>query len=117
MKATTLKSGHSTWICDTDRMRFRRIFNDVDLGHRSVSSAWRPYFALQADPSAETFTIILKADHSRRVIRSWRHTSDCVQCGGHHTSELSLDDIRKAVSVSVAKCVGTVPNSPCRLLS
>jgi hypothetical protein len=98
MKATTLESCHSTWIFDTDRMRFRRILNDIEVGHRSVSTAWRPYFELQADPTAETFTIILKADRSR-LIQSWRHTPDCVQCGDHRTGELSLEDIRNAVSV------------------
>ncbi len=98
MKATTLESCHSTWIFDTGRMRFRRILHDIDVGHRSVSTAWRPYFELQADPTAETFTVILNADRSR-LIRSWRHTEDCVQCGGHRTSELSLDGIRNAVSV------------------
>src|ERR1019366_1549369 len=98
MKATTLESCHSTWIFDTDRMRFRRILNDIEVRHRSVSTAWRPYFELQADPTVETFTVILDADR-RRLIRSWRHTADCVQCGGHVTGELSLEDIRNAVTV------------------
>jgi len=97
MKSTILKSCHSTWIFDTKRMRFRRIFDDVEAGHRSASSPWRPYFELQADPSTESFTVILTADHSR-VIRSWRHTADCVECGGHRTGELSLEDIGNAVS-------------------
>ena len=98
MKAITLESCHSTWIFDTNRMRFRRILNDIEIGHRPVSTTWRPYFELQADPTAETFTVILKADRSR-LIRSWRHTADCVQCRDHRTGELSLEDVRNAVTV------------------
>ena len=71
MKAVILESCHSTWIFDTDRMRFRRILNDIE---------------------------VLKADRSR-LIRTWRHTADCVQCGDHRTGELSLEDIRNAVTV------------------
>ena len=97
MKSITLESCHSTWIFDTHRMRFRRILNDIEVGHRPVSTAWHPYFGLQADPTAETFTVILNADRSR-LIRPWRHTADCVQCGDHRTGELSSEDIRNAVS-------------------
>jgi hypothetical protein len=98
MKAIIFESCHSTWIFDTDRMRFRRILNDIEVGHRSVSTAWRPYFQLQADPTGESFTVVLNADRSRQI-RSWRHTADCEQCGGHVTAELSLEDINDAVSV------------------
>jgi hypothetical protein len=98
MKATVLESCHSTWIFDTDRKRFRRVLKDIEVGHHAVSTQWRNYFELQVDPADETFTVILLADHSR-MIRSWRHTQDCVQCGGHVTEELSLKDIRHAVSV------------------
>jgi hypothetical protein len=97
MKTTIFESCHSTWIFDTERMRFRRILNEIEVGHRSVSTAWRPYFELQADPTSEAFTVVLNADRSRQI-RSWRHTTDCSQCGGHVTAELSLEDISNAVS-------------------
>jgi hypothetical protein len=32
------------------------------------------------------------------MIRSWRHTGDCKQCGGFATAELSLDDIAAAMT-------------------
>ncbi len=32
------------------------------------------------------------------MIRSWRHTGDCVQCGGQVTAELSLQDIEAALA-------------------
>jgi hypothetical protein len=98
MEATIFESCHSTWIFDTEEMRFRRTLKDIEVGHQSVSTDWRPYFRLQVDPLSETFTVFLNADESR-MIRSWRHTHDCVQCGGHVTAELSLEDIRRAVSV------------------
>ncbi len=98
MKATIFESCHSTWIFDTGRMRFRRILNDIEVGRHAVSTAWRPYFELDADPASETFTVVLTADRSRQI-RSWRHTADCVECGGHVTAELSLEDINRAVSV------------------
>jgi len=96
MKAVIFESCHSTWIFDTGRMRFRRILKDIEVGHRPVSTAWRSYFELDADPTSETFTVVLDAAHSRQI-RSWRHTSDCVECGGHRTSELSLEDISQAL--------------------
>jgi hypothetical protein len=98
MEATILESCHSTWIFDNEQMRYRRILNDIGVEHRSVSTQWRPYFHLQSDPQEETFTVALNADRTR-LIQSWRHTPDCVECGGHVTAELSLEDIRNAVSV------------------
>jgi hypothetical protein len=98
MKATIFESCHSTWIFDTDRLRFRRILIDIEVGRHSVSTAWRPYFQLEAEPTSETFTVVLNADRSRRI-RSWRHTADCMECGGHVTAELSLADISNAVGV------------------
>jgi hypothetical protein len=32
------------------------------------------------------------------MIRSWRHTGDCTQCGGHGTAEVSLEDIAAAAT-------------------
>jgi hypothetical protein len=98
MEVTRLESCHSTWIFDTDGMRFRRILKDIEVAHQPVSTEWRPYFHLQAEAGEETFTVFLNADRTR-MIRSWRHTRDCVQCGGHGTGELSLEDIRHAVGV------------------
>jgi hypothetical protein len=97
MEPITLESCHSIWIIDTERMRFRRVLKDLEVGHRSVSTAWRPYARFQFEPHGEAFTIVLTPDGSRRI-RSWRHTVDCTQCGGHATTELSLTDLLEAVN-------------------
>jgi hypothetical protein len=98
MEATVLESCHSTWIFDADRMRFRRVLKDIEFAHQPVTTDWRPYHQLQIDLLAETFTVVLNANGSR-LIRSWLHTGDCVQCGGLVTAELSLAEVRDAVSV------------------
>jgi hypothetical protein len=98
MDATILESCHSSWIFDTDRMRFRRILTDIEVADRPVTTEWRPYFHLQMDPQGESFTVYLNEERTR-MIRSWRHTHDCAQCGRQVTTELSLDAIRKAISV------------------
>jgi hypothetical protein len=92
-----MESCHSTWIFDEDRMRFRRILKFIEVGQHAVTTAWRPYHRLQIDLRTDTFTILLNAEGTR-MIRSWRHDEHCTQCGGHETSQLSLDDIRSAVS-------------------
>jgi hypothetical protein len=98
MEATILESCHSTWIFDGDRMRFRRVLKDIEYAHQPVATDWRPYHQLQIDPLAETFTVVLNQDGTR-LVRSWLHTGDCVQCCGLVTAELSLAELRAAVGV------------------
>ncbi|MHB8220926.1 MAG: hypothetical protein ACYDHU_11505 [Acidimicrobiales bacterium] len=92
---TVLESCHSTWIFDTERMRFRRILKGLDLDARQASTAWRPYFGLHLDPRSESFVVLLNPDGSR-LLRSWRHVDHCPQCGGEATAELSVDELRGA---------------------
>lgn len=94
--AIILESCHSTWIFDKEQKQFCRILKGVEVGDRSVTTAWRPYADLHLDPRTEIFTVYLNAAHTRQV-QSWRHTHACDQCGGHETAELSLDDIRRVV--------------------
>jgi hypothetical protein len=96
METIIVESCHSTWIIDLDRMRFRRILKDLEVGRRSVSTEWRPYSQIHFSPDGETFTVFLTPDGSRRI-RSWRHTAGCAECGGQVTEELSLDALREAV--------------------
>ncbi len=96
MDLIILESCHSTWIFDPDRMQFCRILKGLEVDHRSVSTAWRPYWGLEVDPHSEVFSIHLNESRTR-LIQSWRHTEDCAQCGGHETAELSVEDIRRAV--------------------
>ena len=49
------------------------------------------------DPHGRTFTVVLNEARSR-LIRSSIHTPGCVECGGSRTSEVSLDDIHRAVA-------------------
>jgi hypothetical protein len=97
MEPTIVESCHSTWIFDSDHKRFRRILKDIEFAHRSVTTEWRPYYEFQIDPQTNTFTIFLNAAGTL-LIRSWLHTEDCVQCGSHVTTQLSLAEVRDAVN-------------------
>ncbi len=95
MDPVIFESCHTTWIFDTDRMRFRRILKGAEFGHHLVTTEWRPYYGLELDPHSESFAVLLAPDGSR-LLRSWRHTHDCAQCGGQVTAELSVDELRAA---------------------
>jgi hypothetical protein len=90
------ESCHSTWVFDTEHMRFRRILRAIEVHDRAVVTEWRPYFGLETSEHSEAFTVLLNPEGSR-MIRSWRHTADCAQCGGHVTSELALEEIAAAL--------------------
>ena len=98
MPATlAIESCHSTWVFDEDRMRFRRVLKDTEVGGKPVATGWRPYARLSAPPDSETFTVYLNAAGTR-MLRTWRHTVDCHACGDHRTGELSLEMLRSAIS-------------------
>ena len=90
-----LESCHSTWLFDTERMRFRRILKGLDLEARQASTAWRPYYGLEMDQYSESFVVLLNPEGTR-LLRSWRHVDRCPQCGGEATAELSLEELRSA---------------------
>jgi hypothetical protein len=97
MNLVILESCHSTWIFDSRQLRFCRILNGIEVRHRRISTAWRPYWDLEIDPGGESFTVFL--DEARtRLIRSSRHSEGCTECGGYETTELSLEDIHRAVA-------------------
>ena len=56
MNIITLDSCHSTWIFDTRQLRFCRILRGIAVGQRRISTEWRPYWELEIDPHAKTFT-------------------------------------------------------------
>jgi len=95
MAVTVFESCHSTWLFDTERMRFRRVLKNPG-GHGGVTTEWRSYHLLRVDPVSETFTVVLNPEGTR-LLHSWRHTGDCAQCGGHATTELSLPELRRAI--------------------
>ena len=90
-----LESCHSTWIFDTDRMRFRRVLKGLALDAHAATTAWRAYYGLEIDPISESFVVLLNPEGTR-LLRSWRHVEHCPQCGGNQTAELSLDELRSA---------------------
>jgi GH25 family lysozyme M1 (1,4-beta-N-acetylmuramidase) len=90
-----LESCNSTWLFDTERMRFRRVLKGIDVGRHQAATEWRLYFRLDLDPRSESFVVVLNADGTR-LLRSWRHTEQCAQCGGQATAELSLGEVRAA---------------------
>jgi len=97
MHIITLESCHSTWIFDPRQSRFCRILRGITVGHRRISTEWRPYWELEIDPHGRNFTVFL--DEARtRLVRASLHTEDCVACGASRTSELSLDEIAGAVA-------------------
>jgi hypothetical protein len=95
MEPVVIESCNSTWLFDAERMRFRRILKGVDVGRHAAATEWRTYDRLDVDPYSESFVVVLNAEGSR-LLRSWRHTDHCEQCGGEATGELSLDEIRAA---------------------
>ncbi len=99
MEPIVFESCHSIWHFDSDRMRFRWVLKGVGSGHGEVLTEWRPYFGLEVDRRGEYFVVVLNADGSR-LLRSWRHTRDCTECGGHVTTEHSLQDLRSAIEDS-----------------
>ena len=92
-----LESCHSTWIFDTDRMRFRRVLKGLALDAHAATTAWRAYYGLEIDPISESFVVLLNPEGTR-LLRSWRHVEHCPQCGGNQTAELSLDELQERLA-------------------
>jgi hypothetical protein len=65
-----IESTHSTWLFDSERMRFARLPRGVDPTSGPLESEWQSYFGLELDPSG-AFTVALNADHTR-LLRAWR---------------------------------------------
>ena len=96
MKPTAFESCHATWLFDFEKMRFRRILKDVEVDGRAVATQWRQFHGLEFDEQSEGFTVLLNPEHTK-LIRSWRHTQGCRQCGGNVTAELNLEDLQVAL--------------------
>jgi len=54
-----MESCHSTWIFDTDKLRFRRVLKGLALDAHAATTAWRPYFGLEVDPISESLGVLL----------------------------------------------------------
>ena len=84
-----IDSTHSTWIFDTERMRFRRVPKGADPNTPSLESDWQPYFALDVDASSGAFTVALNEDRTR-LLRAWRDDATPAD----ETAELPTKELR-----------------------
>lgn len=67
MTPTIFESGGTTWVFDTDPMRFRRLLKDTEIAGEPAVTDKRPYHRLRVSPENETFTVYLDAEGSRRI--------------------------------------------------
>jgi hypothetical protein len=88
-----LESCHSTWLFDEDNRRFCRVLKGPRMS-ASVVTGWRAYDHIVLQPESDAFVVHLDSSGSR-LLRSWRHTAHCDQCGGGLTTERSLADLRR----------------------
>lgn len=98
-----LESCHCTWIFDPARQKFCRILKGIEVGNRFVATAWRSYSQVEPDTHSEGFTVYLNEAHTR-LIRSWRHTENCRECGERERAALTLDDIEQTLDRHHARC-------------
>jgi hypothetical protein len=92
MEPFVLESCNSTWVFDPCRMRFRRALKGIEVDGQAVWTQWRRYYGLDLPRGSEAFTVMLNPSGTR-LLRSWRHTEACAQCGERATRELSLREI------------------------
>jgi len=97
MNIITLESCHSSWIFDPRQLRFCRILRGIAVGRRRISTEWRPYWELEIDPHGRNFTVFLNEARTR-LVRASIHEQSCVTCSASPTTELSLEDIHRAVA-------------------
>ena len=57
MREFVLESCHSTWVFDTERMRFRRLLKGIEVEQHPVATQWRPYYGLELKDDSEEFTV------------------------------------------------------------
>ena len=93
MEPLVLESCRSIWFFDTETMRFSRVLKGLDPDRPSTgSTCWREYFGLDIDPVSGSFVVLLNPQGTR-LLRSWRHTAPCPQCGDEATAELRLEEL------------------------
>ncbi len=89
-----LESCHSTWLFDPVEKRFCRLMKD----DKSVATEWLSYDKLVIHPDSDAFVVFLDSSGTK-LLRSWRHTAQCEQCGGNATTELSLAELQKVIQL------------------
>ena len=91
-----VESCHSRWIFDAKNRRFRRVLKGPHLV-QPVSTEWRAFDRLVFSEDSDAFLVFLDALGSR-VLRSWRHVGPCARCGEQLTTEMSLEDLYRAMA-------------------
>jgi len=81
-----VESCNSTWLFDTQRLRFRRVPRGTPL-EAPHGGEWRTYTRLEIDPTCDAFVVVLN-EEGTQLLRSWRHNGPCPQC--EPTAELWL---------------------------
>ena len=70
MEPLVFESCHSTWLFDTERMRFRRILKGLESGPRHVATDWRAYFGLEVDPDVLVENIPVGAQQRVEIVKA-----------------------------------------------
>jgi hypothetical protein len=65
-----IDSAHSTWLFDSEAMRFARLPRGVDPSSLALEREWRPYFGLEIEASG-AFTVALNPERTK-LLRAWR---------------------------------------------
>jgi hypothetical protein len=69
-----IETSHSTWLFDTERMRYRRVPRGGDPDAPSFDGDWEPYYSLDVDDDG-SFTVALNPERTR-LLRSYRDDAE-----------------------------------------
>ncbi len=69
-----IDSAHSTWLFDSEEMRFARLPRGVDPSSLALAREWRPYFGLEIETSG-AFTVALNPERTK-LLRAWRENPE-----------------------------------------
>lgn len=87
-----VESCHSTWLFDTDRMRFRRVPRGLPVDGLALERDWEPYFGLELAAESGAFAVVLN-ESGTRFLRSWRHTEPCGHCSPAPPADVDITDV------------------------
>jgi hypothetical protein len=93
---TSIESCNSVWLFDVKAMEFKRKIRNTSGEADTVSTDWRPYFGLEVDESNKSFVVQLN-ESGTRLLKSWIHKNPCNRCSDSNTTEISLEEINKAL--------------------
>jgi hypothetical protein len=65
-----IESAHSTWLFDTEEMRFARLPRGVEPESIALEREWRDYYGLEIETSG-AFTVALNPERTK-LLRAWR---------------------------------------------